>query len=224
MREAFDISEGSAGARTIAAIVSQDGTHLSRYVASNLMHELALVSCQQPKHRYKRALQEHHPVAPNLLARQFTADAPNQVWCGDITYIWTGKRWAYLAVILDLYARKPVGWAVPLTPNSELVSKTLTMAYELRGRPKELMFHSDQGTQYTSLKYRLLLWRYQIKQSMSRRGNCWDNAPMERFFRSLKTEWMPELGYRTFLEAKHAITDYIVSYFYSISPHQHNNM
>lgn len=223
MREAFEVSKGSAGARTIAAIVSQDGTDLSRYVAGNLMRELALVSCQQSKHRYKRASQEY-PVTPNLLARQFTVNAPNKVWCGDITYIWTGKRWAYLAVILDLYARKPVGWAMSLNPDSELVSKALTMAYELRGKPKELMFHSDQGTQYTSLKYRRLLWRYQIKQSMSRRGNCWDNAPMERFFRSLKTEWMPELGYRTFLEAKQAITDYIVGYFCPIRPHQYNNM
>lgn len=223
VREAFEVSEGSAGARTIAAMVTQTGTPLSRYVASNLMRELALFSCQQPKHRYKRATQEH-PVAPNVLARQFTVDAPNQVWCGDITYVWTGNRWAYLAVVLDLYARKPVGWAMSLSPDSKLISKALMMAYELRGKPQGLMFHSDQGSQYTSVKYRQLLWRYQIKQSMSRRGNCWDNAPMERFFRSLKTEWMPELGYRTFLEAKHAITDYIVGYFSQVRPHQHNKM
>lgn len=156
VREAFDASEGSAGARTIAAMVTQKGTSLSRYVASNLMRELALFSCQQPKHRYKRATQEP-PVAPNLLARQFMVDAPNKVWCGDITYVWAGDRWAYLAVVLDLYARKPVGWAMSLSPDSKLISKALTMAYELRGRPQGLLFHSDQGSQYTSVKYRQLL-------------------------------------------------------------------
>ncbi|REG79508.1 putative transposase [Marinomonas pollencensis] len=223
VRAAFEVSEGSAGARTVAAIVTQGGTSLSRYVASNLMRVLALLSCHQPKHRYKRAKQESL-VAPNLLARQFKVSSSNKVWCGDITYVWTGSRWAYLAVVMDLYARKPVGWAMSLSPDSELISKALIMAYELRGKPKALMFHSDQGSQYTSLKYRRLLWRYQIQQSMSRRGNCWDNAPMERFFRSFKTEWMPELGYRTFLETKHAVTDYIVGYYSQIRPHQHNRM
>ncbi len=204
-------------------MVTLSGSPLSRYVAGNLMRELSLFSCQQPKHRYKRVTQEH-PVAPNLLARQFAVPRPNQVWCGDITYVWTGNRWAYLAVVLDLYARKPVGWAFSLSPDSDLTGKALTMAFELRGQPQGVLFHSDQGCQYTSVKFRRLLWRYQIKQSMSRRGNCWDNAPMERFFKSLKTEWIPELGYRSFLEAKYAITDYIVGYYSQLRPHQHNNM
>lgn len=187
------------------------------------MTELQLYSCQQPKHRYKRVTKEH-PVAPNLLDRQFSVERPNQVWCGDITYIWTGQRWAYLAVVLDLFARKPVGWAFSLNPDSDLTGKALTMAYELRGKPEGLLFHSDQGCQYSSLKFRRLLWRYQIKQSMSRRGNCWDNAPMERFFRSLKHEWVPETGYGSFSEAKHAITDYIVGYYSQQRPHQYNGM
>lgn len=186
------------------------------------MKELQLESCQLPKHRYKKAKQEHLAI-PNILERKFNVDKPNQVWCGDVTYIWTGNRWAYLAMVLDLYARKPVGWAMSLSPDSELTGKALSMAYEARGKPKDVMFHSDQGCHYTSQKYRQLLWRYQIKQSMSRRGNCWDNAPMERFFRSLKTEWVPTSGYRNFTEAKHSITDYIVGYYSQIRPHQHNN-
>ncbi|MFY0678684.1 MAG: DDE-type integrase/transposase/recombinase [Neptuniibacter sp.] len=100
------------------------------------MSELNLYSCQQPKHHYKRSTQEH-PIAPNLLNRQFSVNAPNQVWCDDITYIWTGQRWAYLAVVLDLYARKPVGWAFSLNPDSELTGKAMAMAmamaFELRG-------------------------------------------------------------------------------------------
>lgn len=157
------------------------------------------------EHRYKRSTKEH-PIAPNLLNRQFSVNAPNQLWCGDITYIWTGQRRAYLAVVLDLYARKPVGGAFSLNPDSELTGKALTMAFELRGKSSGLLFHSDQGCQYTSVKFRRLLWRYKIKQSMSRRGNCWE----ERFFRSLKIEWVPETGFNSITEAKHAITDYIV--------------
>ncbi len=135
---------------------------------------------------------------PNLLDRQFAVTQPNQVWCGDVTYIWTGNRWAYLAVVMDLFARKPVGWAMSFSPDSELTCKELSHAFESRVRPQGLMFHSDQGSHYTSRKFRQLLWRCQITQSMSRRGNCLDNSPMERFFRSLKTEWVPTIGYRSY--------------------------
>ncbi len=105
-----------------------------------------------------------------------------------MTYVWVGYRWAYLAVVLDLFSRKPVGWALSLSPDSELTCKALKMAFELRGKPENVICHSDQGSHYTSLKFRQLLWRLQIEQSMSRRGNCWDSTPMERFFRSLKSE------------------------------------
>jgi putative transposase len=99
---------------------------------------------------------------------------------------------------MDLYARKPVGWTFSLSPYNRLTAKVLAMAYESRKRSKGVMFHSDQGMHYTSKKFRQTLWRFQMKQSMSRRGNCWDNSPMERFFRSLKTEWVPKVGYQNF--------------------------
>ncbi|WP_273050836.1 IS3 family transposase, partial [Pseudoalteromonas sp.] len=188
-------SNSSAGARTIAGIATTRGLPLSRYVATRLMKEQGLVSCQLPSHKYKKVAQEHVAI-PNTLERQFAVTQPDQVWCGDITFIWTGNRWAYLALVMDLFARKPVGWAMSNSPDTKLTAKALTMAFESRGRPKGVMFHSDQGSTYTSRKYRQLLWRYQIEQSMSRRGNCWDNSPMERFFRSLKTEWIPTTGYR----------------------------
>jgi putative transposase len=218
----FKESNGSAGARSVAEIMTARGTPLSRYRAGRIMKVLGLVSCQLPGHRYKKAKQEHVAI-PNQLDREFTVSKPNQVWCGDVTYIWAGNRWSYLAVVMDLYARKPVGWAMSLSPDSELTGKALSMAYEARGKPKDVMFHSDQGCHYTSRKYRQLLWRYQIKQSMSRRGNCWDNAPMERFFRSLKTEWVPTLGYRNFTEAQCSVTDYIVGYYSQTRPHRHNS-
>ncbi|MDQ5075472.1 IS3 family transposase, partial [Klebsiella variicola subsp. variicola] len=210
--EYHNTSHGSAGARSIASMAANDGIKMGRWLAAKLMAELGLSSCQQPKHRYKRGGQEHIAI-PNHLDRQFAVTEPDQVWCGDVTYIWTGNRWAYLAVVLDLFARKPVGWAMSFSPDSNLTGKALKMAWENRGKPAEVMFHSDQGSHFTSREYRQLLWRYQIKQSMSRRGNCWDNSPMERFFRSLKNEWVPVTGYRNFGDACHAITDYIVGYY-----------
>jgi putative transposase len=221
VRRVHVLSHGSAGARTIADMVSSDGTPLSRYRAGNIMKELGLVSCQTRTHAYKKAAQEHVAV-PNLLARQFAVPEPNQVWCGDVTYVWTGQRWAYLAVVLDLFARKPVGWAMSYSPDSDLTCRALKMAFESRGKPKNLMFHSDQGSHYTSRQFRQQLWRCRITQSMSRRGNCWDNAPMERLFRSLKTEWIPKTGYRNFTEAQQAITSYLAGYYSSNRPHQYN--
>lgn len=215
-------SNGSAGARTIATVATGRGMALSRYRARGLMKQCGLVSCQQPKHAYKKAKQAHVAI-PNHLDRQFDVAAPNQVWCGDVTYIWTGKRWAYLATVMDLFARKPIGWAMSHSPDSQLTCDALTMAFESRGRPKDVMFHSDQGCHYTSREFRQCLWRYQIKQSMSRRGNCWDNAPMERFFRSLKSEWMPQCAYQSFNEAKTAIIDYIIGYYSQVRPHRHND-
>ncbi|EPM7354724.1 TPA: IS3 family transposase [Escherichia coli] len=219
--ELHGISHGSAGARSIATMATQRGYQMGRWLAGRLMKELGLVSCQQPTHRYKRGGHEHVAI-PNHLERQFAVTEPNQVWCGDVTYIWTGKRWAYLPVVLDLFARKPVGWAMSFSPDSRLTMKALEMAWETRGKPVGVMFPSDQGSHYTSRQFRQLLWRYRIRQSMSRRGNCWDNSPMERFFRSLKNEWVPATGYVSFSDAAHAITDYIVGYYSALRPHEYN--
>ncbi|UDN36961.1 IS3 family transposase [Proteus sp. NMG38-2] len=221
VQELHNISHGSAGARSIAIMATFKGFPMGRWLAGRLMKELGLVSCQQPKHHYKRGGQEHIAIS-NHLERQFVVTEPNQVWCGDVTYIWTGQRWAYLAVVLDLFARKPVGWAMSFSPDSRLTIKALKMAWETRDKPAGMMFHSDQGSHYTSNQFRQLLWRYRIKQSMSRRGNCWDNSPMERFFRSLKNEWVPMTGYISFSDAVHAITDYIVGYYSVHRPHEYN--
>ncbi|EKI2672916.1 DDE-type integrase/transposase/recombinase, partial [Escherichia coli] len=175
-------SRGSAGARTLAEMLTQNGVPMSRYRAGRLMKYLNLSSCQPGKHQYKNACQEH-TCLPNLLERQFAVPEPDRVWCGDITYIWAGNRWCYLVVV---------------------------------------MFHSDQGSQYTGLKYQQLLWRYRIKQSVSRRGNCWDNSPMERVFRSLKTEWVPTDGYVGKDEARQQISGYILNYYNSVRPHHYN--
>ena len=221
VRAAHTARNGSAGARSIADILTNKGIKLSRYRASKLMKELEIVSCQIPKHKYNNEVKEHIEI-PNKLNRKFAATAPNKVWCGDVTYIWIGSRWAYLAIVMDLFSRKPIGWAMSLSPDSTLTGKALSMAFESRGRPKNVMFHSDQGCHYTSRQFRQLLWQYQIDQSLSRRGNCWDNSPMERFFRSLKSEWISKVGYRNVVEAKINIINYITSYYSTVRPHQYN--
>lgn len=216
------MSNESAGARSIATMVTTAGYALSRYRAGRRMKVLGLKSCQLPSHKYKKADQPHVSI-PNRLDRQFDVQVPDQVWTGDITYVWSGRRWAYLAVVLDLFARRPIGWAMSLTADSTLTISALRMAYESRGRPEGVMFHSDQGCQYTSLAFQQQVWRYRLTQSMSRRGNCWDNSPTERFFRSLKSEWIPDVGYSSFEEARSRITDYLLGYYSRYRPHAHNN-
>ena len=118
-----------------------------------------------------------------------------------MTDIWTGQSWAYLAVVLDLYANKPMGWGLSKSPDSKLTATALRRAYESRRKPTGIFFHSAQGSHFTNTYFRQYLWRYRMQQSTSRRVNCWDNAPMERFFRSRKSEWIPEIGYGFYQEA-----------------------
>lgn len=214
-------SRGSAGARTIAGTLTQRGESVGRYKARSLMREADLVSKQHKKHRYK-ITKDESKIAKNTLNREFSVDRPNQVWCGDVTYVWAGTQWLYLALVIDLYARRIVGWACSTSPDSELTKQALRTAYESRGKPEGVMFHSDQGCHYTSLSFRQCLWRYRIKQSMSRRGNCWDNAPMERTFRSFKTEWMPSTFYHSYDEAEIDIIAYIKHYNFHRA-HSYNN-
>ncbi|WP_371365441.1 IS3 family transposase [Pseudomonas sp. QL9] len=215
-------SRSAAGARTLSAALRNEGFPAGRYLAARLMKEAGLVSTQRRKHRY-RVAKEHSAIAANELARRFNVSRPNQVWCGDVTYIWAGGRWIYLAAVMDLYARRIVGWAMSNRPDSQLTGRALRVAYEARGMPQQLMFHSDQGCHYTSLEFRQMLWRYGIRQSMSGRGNCWDNAPMERFFRSLKSEWIPPSGYVDQPQAEADVLRYVTDYYNHQRPHSHND-
>ncbi len=220
--DTFRESRSSAGARTIKAMLAEDGITLGRFLIGRLMSEMGLV-CKQPgPHKYKQATVER-PDIPNRLNREFTVESPDQVWCGDITYIWAGSRWVYLAVVIDLYARRVVGWALSDKADANLTIKALEDAYNRRERPESVLFHSDQGSQYSSLRFRQQLWCYRFEQSMSRRGNCWDNAPMERLFRSLKTEWVPNTGYRSITEATMDIGWYLMTYYNQRRPHAAND-
>lgn len=221
VQQLFNQSRGSAGSRTIQTQLNEQGIEIGRFKVHRLMRDLGLV-CKQPGHHaYKSATVEHLAI-PNRLDRQFEVAAPNRVWCGDITYIWAGNQWVYLAVVIDLYARRVIGWALSEQADTALVIQALEQAYQQRGQPQGVMFHSDQGSQYTSTAFRQRLWRYQIPHSLSRRGNCWDNAPMERLFRSLKTEWVPALGYTSMREARIDIGQYLTGYYNQQRPHSHN--
>ncbi|MCO3756340.1 IS3 family transposase [Pseudomonas aeruginosa] len=222
VNQLFSQSRGSAGSRSILGMLREEGVTIGRFRVRRLMRELGLVSKQPGSHAYKQATVER-PDIPNRLNREFATEHPNQVWCGDITYVWAQGRWHYLAAVLDLHTRRVIGWAVSAKPDAELVIKALDMAYEQRGKPQQVLFHSDQGSQYASRLFRQRLWRYRMQQSMSRRGNCWDNSPMERLFRSLKSEWVPSTGYLTAQEAQRDISHYLMHRYNWIRPHQFND-
>ncbi|RQG76875.1 IS3 family transposase [Pseudomonas aeruginosa] len=222
VNQLFSQSQGSAGSRSILGMLREEGVTIGRFRVRRLMRELGLVSKQPGSHAYKQAMVER-PDIPNRLNREFATEHPNQVWCGDITYVWAQGRWHYLAAVLDLHTRRVIGWAFSAKPDAELVIKALDMAYEQRGKPQQVLFHSDQGSQYASRLFRQRLWRYRMQQSMSRRGNCWDNSPMERLFRSLKSEWVPSTGYLTAQEAQRDISHYLMHRYNWIRPHQFND-
>ena len=219
--EIFTESRYAAGSRTITDRLRQDGEQIGRFKVRSLMKETNLVSKQPRPKPYKSGTKER-PNIPNRLNREFNVPQPDQVWCGDMTYIWAGNCWVYLAVVLDLCTRRIVGWHLSESMQSEVPIAALDKAWESRGKPRKVIFHSDQGSQYASITFQQRMWRYKMRQSMSRRGNCWDNAPMERIFRSLKSEWVPKEGYSSIAEARKDIGSYLMGYYNCIRPHRYN--
>jgi transposase InsO family protein len=162
---------------------------------------------------------ESHPVAPNLLNREFTASAPNKKWVTDITYIPTKQGWLYLAVMLDLYSRMVVGWSMSGNCDEKLVEHALEQALARRRPAAGLLHHSDRGSQYTSGAYQTYLQKYSIQSSMSRKGNCWDNSVMESFFGTLKDECIGGTFYTSHDEARLALFSYIEVYYNRVRRH-----
>lgn len=156
---------------------------------------------------------ERSVIAGNVLNRQFTADRPNQKWVADFTYIWTAEGWLYAAAVIDLFSRRVVGWSMSDTMTAQLVTDALIMAIWRRGKPDALLHHSDQGSQYTSEQFQRLMADNGVSCSMSRSGNVWDNAAMESFFSSLKTERIGKKVYRTRAQAKADVFDYIECFY-----------
>ena len=206
-------SDGVYGAAKITAELKEAGYQCGRHKVARLMRIAGLNGC--PKRSFKVTTQRDpsHPVADNLLAQDFTAEGPNERWASDITYISTQQGWLYLAVVMDLYSRRIVGWSMGRWINRHLVIDALNMAIAQRCPEGELLHHSDRGSQYTSDDFREELEKHGIQCSMSGRGNCYDNAVVESFFGLLKRERVNRTRYLTRDEARDDIFDYIERFY-----------
>ena len=206
---------GTYGSRRMSEELRGTGYDVGRSRAGSLMKKAGL-KVKRPKKFKKTTDSRHHlPVAPNLLDRQFQVDQPNTVWCGDITYLWTREGWLYLAVLMDLYSRKVVGWALDSRLETSLVLEALSMAYWRQKPAKGLIYHSDRGSQYAAHDYQQRLKTFGMIPSMSRKGDCYDNAVVESFFHTLKNEEVGDQVYPTREEARRAVIDYIEMFYNS---------
>ena len=212
VRQSFLGSDRTYGARRVWRDVLALGHDCGLHRIERLMRLQALRA--RPKRRgLPKDRGERSAVAENVLDRQFQADAPNQKWVADFTYIWTAEGWLYVAVVLDLFSRRAVGWSMQESMTSQLVADALMMAVWRRGKPMALLHHSDQGSQYTSEHFQGLLKDQGITCSMSRAGEVWDNSAMESFFSSLKTERTSRKIYRSRTDARSDVFDYIERFY-----------
>ena len=194
------------------ALVKQ-GHRIGEHRVARLMRQDSIRAKTVKKWRATTQSQHRLPVAANTLERAFTVEAPNRVWAGDITYVWTLEGWLYLAVLLDLYSRRVVGWAMSQRITVELTEQALTMALAKRAPTAGLLHHSDRGSQYAATSYQRVLDEYGLIPSMSRKGNCWDNACVESFFGTLKRELVYQRQYATRSEATQDIFEYIEVFY-----------
>ena len=209
----FDEHRGRYGAPRITLDLQAEAWRVSRRRVAKRMRAMGLRA--RAARRFKATTHSKHrlPVAPNRLQQDFTAAGPNQKWVADITYLWTGEGWLYLAVVLDLYSRAVVGWSMAERITKELVMAALTMALFRRRPPPGLILHSDRGSQYAALDYQALLEHHGLLCSMSRKGDCYDNAAMESFFHTLKVEQIQGAHYPTREAAKADVFEYIETYY-----------
>jgi putative transposase len=197
------------------------GLIISRKRISNIMKDLNIKV--KMKRRYKNTTNSNHnlPIAPNILNRDFYASNPDEKYVGDITYISTGEGWLYLATVIDLYSRKVVGWSMSDNMKVSLVNDALQMALQHRNPPRGLLWHTDRGSQYASYSHKELLNQNGIIQSMSRKGNCWDNAVAESFFKTLKSNLVYQKYFYTKKQAKAEIFEYIEFYYNRTRSHSY---
>jgi len=214
IRQSFEASDRTYGSRRVWRDLQAWGERCGIHRVERLMHA-ARLAARKKRRRLPSdtGVRPEHRIAPNLLQRTFEADAPNRKWLADFTYVWTAEGWLYVAVVLDLYSRRVVGWSMKSEMTAQLVIDALVMAVWRRGMPKELLHHSDQGSQYTSEDFQRLLSAHGIVCSMSRKGDCWDNAAMESFFSSLKTERVGRRQYATRDQARADVFDYMERFY-----------
>jgi putative transposase len=218
IRTIFSDSRRTYGSPRVHAQLQAQGVRTARKRVARLMRQAQLRA--RPRRRSVRTTDSRHsePIAPNLLSRMFEAEAPNRVWACDISYLPTREGWLYLAVVLDLFARRVVGWSMQPTLERGLVLAALEHALQRRRPPPGLLHHSDRGSQYASGEYQALLAQAQMRSSMSRKGNCWDNAAMESFFATLKAE-LPVTVFDSHAAARSAVFDYIERFYNRVRLH-----
>jgi len=221
VRQIHGETRGSYGSRRTSERLRLLGHDVGRYRARSLMKKAGVSVKHRKKFRITTDSKHNLPVAPNLLDRNFQVEQPDTVWCSDITYLWTMEGWLYLAVVIDLYSRKVVGWAMNKHMKASLATEALSMAYWRRKPGKGLIHHSDRGSQYAGVDYRKLLDTYGMICSMSRKGDCWDNAVAESFFHSLKTEWTFGMLYRRRSDARSDVIHYIEMFYNSHRLHSY---
>jgi transposase InsO family protein len=213
IKDAYDDNRGVYGSPRIHAELKEQGIHCGRKRIARLMREKG-ISAGRKRQKARTTDSSHDsPIAPNLLKRDFTADAPNKKWLTDMTFIATREGWLYLAGVLDAYSRKLIGWAMGKEHDAELVKEALRMALIQRQPGAGLVHHSDRGSEYASKSYQGLLHQHNIQISMSRKGDCYDNAPMESFWGTLKEEGVGKVIFQSRKEAKTAIFDYIEVFY-----------
>jgi putative transposase len=207
-------SRQTYGSPRVVAALRAIGRRHGRNRIARLMKDQGLCGRQKGRYRVRTTDSNHdHPIAPNRLAEAPQASAPNQIWVADITYIQTQEGWLYLAAILDLFSRKIVGWAMSQSIDSALVLQALSMALLHRQPPANLLFHSDRGVQYAAANFRAALRQAHLLPSMSRRGNCYDNAAMESFWSTLKLELVYRTHFTSHSQARSQIFEFIESFY-----------
>jgi len=205
----FQKSKGRSGSPNLVEDLQDLGMRHSKNTVANSMKRQNLRAKAAKKFKATTNSKHNLPVAENLLDRNFVASRPNEKWVSDITYLWTDEGWLYLAVMIDLYSRSVVGWSMSERMTTPLVSDTLTMALWRRKMPEGVLIHSDRGSQYCSHDYQTLLSHHKLVCSMSRKGNCWDNAVAESFFHTLKAECIHGERFKTREQLRRAVFEYI---------------
>ena len=213
IRAIHTASRGTYGSPRICEQLRQDGVPVGRARVARLLQDMGLIGLPVKRFRHTTDSDHQRPVAPNVLDRNFDATQPNERWSTDITYLWTWEGWLYLAVILDLFSRRVVGWAVQPHLRAELALEALHMALGRRVPDAGLVHHSDRGVQYAADAYQRVLRNHAIVCSMSRKGDCWDNAVSESFFATLKTELIHRQPWPTRRRAKDAVAEYIEGFY-----------
>jgi len=223
VEKTFEEFEAAYGAPRITAELNALGFPCSENYIANIMSEQGIRARNGKGFRYSRHSLTMNNVSDNLLWRDFHADKPNEKWTSDITYIWVGSRWWYLATVMDLYSRRIIGWSLDNTMTESLIEDAVTMAFTRRDVKPGLIVHSDRGAQYRSQQYIDCLKEKGCRISMSRKGNCWDNAPMESFYSRLKVELIYAKNYQSIDEARSGIFNYIEIFYNRKRRHSAND-